>query len=103
MFYYIFLITGLILSNPSVHTLQNIKDYWLGSIWEQELEEKLYNTLNSKDEINDLSKRLQNKYLKQMKDFDKERKKWNLLNNRINFYFSLFVFLPVVFLKFKIN
>ncbi|RIB07775.1 hypothetical protein C2G38_2045714 [Gigaspora rosea] len=61
----------------NVHTLQNIKGHRLGSMREQELEKKLYTALKSKTEVNNLSKKLQDKYSKQVKDFDRERKRWN--------------------------
>ncbi|CAG8530885.1 7684_t:CDS:1 [Paraglomus brasilianum] len=44
---------------------------------EQELEKKLCTALKSKTEVNDLNEKLQNKYSKQVKDFDRERKGWN--------------------------
>src|SRR5204863_3693663 len=44
----------------NVYTLKDInnKDHWLGSAYEQELEKKLYTTLSSKAEINDLCEKL---------------------------------------------
>ncbi|RIB01729.1 hypothetical protein C2G38_2229851 [Gigaspora rosea] len=61
----------------NVYTLQNIKGHRLGSIREEELEKKLYNAIKSKAEINKLSEKLQDKYIKQMKVFDWERKGWS--------------------------
>ncbi|CAH1769994.1 516_t:CDS:1, partial [Entrophospora sp. SA101] len=62
----------------NVRTLQDInKGHRLGSMREQELEKKLYTALESKSEVNDLSEKLQNKYSKQVKNFDRERKEWN--------------------------
>ncbi|CAG8709373.1 17935_t:CDS:1, partial [Cetraspora pellucida] len=58
----------------NVYILQNIKGYHLSNMHKQELEKKLYTTLKSKTEVNNLSKKLQNKYSKQVKDFDQERK-----------------------------
>ena len=46
-------------------------------MYEEELENKLYTALKPKTEVNDLSEKLQNKYSKQVKDFDWERKGWN--------------------------
>ena len=48
----------------NVHTLWDIKGYRLGSMREQELEEKLHYTLKSKAEINDFSEKLQVTYMK---------------------------------------
>ena len=44
----------------NVYTLKDInnKDHWLSSAYEQELEKKLYTTLSSKAEINDLCEKL---------------------------------------------
>ncbi|CAG8533002.1 1781_t:CDS:2, partial [Paraglomus brasilianum] len=62
----------------NVRTLRDInKGYRLGGMREQELEKKLYTALESKTEVNDLSEKLQDKYSKQVKDFDQERKGWN--------------------------
>ncbi|CAG8563147.1 1453_t:CDS:10 [Cetraspora pellucida] len=61
----------------NVYTFQNIKDHRLGSIREEELEKKIHDAIKSKAEINKLSKKLQNKYIKQIKAFDRERKGWN--------------------------
>ena len=69
----------------NVYTLQNIKGHRLGSIREQELENKIHDAIKSKAEINNLSEKLQDKYIiiKRMKAFDRERKGWNrdLLRN----------------------
>ncbi|CAG8818843.1 27503_t:CDS:1, partial [Dentiscutata erythropus] len=46
----------------------------LGSIHEEELEKKIHDAIKSKAEINKLSEKLQDKYIKQMKAFDQERK-----------------------------
>ncbi|CAG8444240.1 3028_t:CDS:1, partial [Scutellospora calospora] len=46
----------------------------LGSIREEELEKKIHNAIKSKAEINKLREKLQNKYIKQIKAFDQERK-----------------------------
>ncbi|RIB05535.1 hypothetical protein C2G38_2280377 [Gigaspora rosea] len=56
---------------------QNIKGHRLGSIREEELEKKIHDAIKSKAEINKLSDKLQDKYIKQMKAFDRERKGWN--------------------------
>jgi predicted nucleic acid-binding Zn-ribbon protein len=62
----------------NVCTLHDInKGRRLGSIREEELEEKLKFSLKSIDETNDLSEKLLAKYSKQKKDFDRERKGWN--------------------------
>ena len=61
----------------NVCTLQNFKGHRLGSMREQELEEKLYTAIKSKAEINNISKKLQDKYIKRVKAFDRERKGWN--------------------------
>ena len=61
----------------NVYTLQNIKGHRLGSIREQELENKIHDAIKSKAEINNLSEKLQDKYIKQAKAFDRERKVWN--------------------------
>ena len=62
----------------NVRTLRDInKGHRLGSMYEEELEKKLYTALKSKTEISDLSEKLQDKYSKQVKDFDRERKGWN--------------------------
>ena len=61
----------------NVYTLQNIKGHRLGSIREQELENKIHDAIKSKAEINNLSEKLQDKYIKQIKAFDRERKRWN--------------------------
>ncbi|CAJ0836823.1 6683_t:CDS:2 [Entrophospora sp. SA101] len=62
----------------NVRTLRDInKGHRLGSMYEEELENKLYTALKSKTEVNDLSEKLQNKYSKQVKDFNWERKGWN--------------------------
>ncbi|CAG8796172.1 10989_t:CDS:1, partial [Dentiscutata erythropus] len=61
----------------NIHTLQNIKGHQLGSICEEELEKKIHDAIKSKAEINKLSEKLQDKYIKQMKAFDWERKGWN--------------------------
>ncbi|CAG8592217.1 20676_t:CDS:2 [Cetraspora pellucida] len=67
----------------NVYTFQNIKGYRLGSICEEKLEKKIHDAIKSKAEINKLSEKLQDKYIKQMKAFDRERKEWNqdLLRN----------------------
>ncbi|CAH1771233.1 2588_t:CDS:1, partial [Entrophospora sp. SA101] len=50
----------------NVRTLRDInKGHRLGSMYEEELENKLYTALKSKTEVNDLSEKLQNKYSKQ--------------------------------------
>ncbi|RIB28850.1 hypothetical protein C2G38_2156805 [Gigaspora rosea] len=61
----------------NVYILQNIKGHRLGSIREEELEKKLYDAIKSKAEINKLSEKLQDKYIKQMKAFNQERKGWS--------------------------
>src|SRR6185312_17530880 len=61
----------------NIHKLQNIKGNRLGSIREEELEKKIHDAIKSKAEINKLSEKLQDKYIKQMKAFDQERKRWN--------------------------
>ncbi|CAG8476195.1 24349_t:CDS:2 [Cetraspora pellucida] len=58
----------------NIHTLQNIKGHQLGSIREEELEKKIHDAIKFKAEINKLSEKLQDKYKKQMKAFDRERK-----------------------------
>ncbi|RIB29844.1 hypothetical protein C2G38_2154350 [Gigaspora rosea] len=63
---------------------QNIKGHRLGSIREEELEKKIHDAIKSKAEINKLSEKLQNKYIKQMKVFDQERKGWNKNSLRNN-------------------
>ena len=60
----------------NIHTLQNNKGHRLGSIREEELK-KIHDAIKSKAEINKLSEKLQDKYIKQMKAFDQERKGWN--------------------------
>ncbi|CAH1766376.1 6830_t:CDS:1 [Entrophospora sp. SA101] len=60
----------------NVYTLQNIKGHRLGSIRE-ELEKKIHDAIKSKAEINNLSEKLQDKYIKRVKAFDRERKGWN--------------------------
>ncbi|CAJ0906465.1 22452_t:CDS:1, partial [Entrophospora sp. SA101] len=47
----------------NVYTLQNIKGHRLGSIRE-ELEKKIHDAIKSKAEINNLSEKLQDKYIK---------------------------------------
>ncbi|CAG8507638.1 4413_t:CDS:1, partial [Scutellospora calospora] len=54
----------------NVYTFQNIKGHRLGSICEEELEKKIHDAIKSKAEINKLSEKLQDKYIKQMKAFD---------------------------------
>ncbi|CAJ0911886.1 14055_t:CDS:2, partial [Entrophospora sp. SA101] len=69
----------------NVRTLRDInKGHRLGSMYEEELENKLYTALKSKTEVNDLSKKLQNKYSKQVKDFDRERKQWESAFDNVN-------------------
>src|SRR6185369_6885746 len=52
------------------------KGHRLGSIREEELK-KIHDAIKSKAEINKLSEKLQDKYIKRMKAFDRERKGWN--------------------------
>ncbi|CAG8516404.1 4899_t:CDS:1 [Paraglomus brasilianum] len=64
----------------NVHTLRDIssnKGYRLGSMREQELEETLHRSLKSISELNDCNEALQSKYLKRMKAFNREKKRWN--------------------------
>ena len=61
----------------NIYTLQNIKGHRLGSIREEELEKKIHDAIKSKAEINNLSEKLQDKYIKRVKAFDQERKGWN--------------------------
>ncbi|CAG8730497.1 24321_t:CDS:2, partial [Dentiscutata erythropus] len=61
----------------NVYTIQNIKGPRLSSICEEELEKKIHDAIKSKAEINKLSEKLQDKYIKQIKAFDRERKRWN--------------------------
>ncbi|CAJ0834792.1 3557_t:CDS:2, partial [Entrophospora sp. SA101] len=69
----------------NVRTLRDInKGHRLGSMYEEELENKLYTALKSKTEVNDLSEKLQNKYSKQVKDFDRERKQWESAFDNVN-------------------
>ncbi|RIB07598.1 hypothetical protein C2G38_2045863 [Gigaspora rosea] len=63
---------------------QNIKGHRLGSIHEEGLEKKIHDAIKSKAEINKLSEKLQDKYIKQMKVFDQERKGWNRNSLRNN-------------------
>ncbi|CAG8663190.1 563_t:CDS:2 [Cetraspora pellucida] len=68
----------------NIHILQNIKGHQLGSICEEELEKKIHDAIKFKAEINKLSEKLQDKYIKQMKAFDRERKGWNQNSLRNN-------------------
>nr|CAG8541329.1 12382_t:CDS:1 [Entrophospora candida] len=74
----------------NVHTLQNTKSdtlqkgYRLGSVREEELEEKLYHTLKSKAEIKECNKKLLDKYSDQEKSFKQERKAWSLERKDLN-------------------
>jgi len=58
----------------NIHILQNIKGHRLGSIHEEELKKKIHDAIKSKTEINNLSEKLQDKYIKRVKAFDQERK-----------------------------
>ncbi len=58
----------------NIYTLQNIKGHRLGSIHEEELKKKIHDAIKSKAEINNLSEKLQDKYIKRVKAFDQERK-----------------------------
>ena len=58
----------------NIYTLQNIKGHRLGSIHEEELKKKIHDAIKSKTEINNLSEKLQDKYIKRVKAFDQERK-----------------------------
>ena len=48
-----------------------------GSMYEEELKEKLHQALELKAKINNLVEKLQDKYSGQVKAFDQERKNWN--------------------------
>ncbi|CAH1766933.1 10673_t:CDS:1 [Entrophospora sp. SA101] len=64
----------------NVHTLQDIssnKGHRLGSMREQELEESLHHSLKSISELNDGNEALRSKYMKRVKAFDQEKKRWN--------------------------
>ncbi|KAF0532737.1 hypothetical protein F8M41_011026 [Gigaspora margarita] len=64
----------------NIHTLRDIssnKGYRLGSMREQELEETLHRSLKSISELNDSNESLQSQYLKRVKAFDREKKRWN--------------------------
>ncbi|RGB21758.1 hypothetical protein C1646_777309 [Rhizophagus diaphanus] len=64
----------------NVHTLNDIKDreggsykkpgYWLGSVYEQELEKKIRSITEFNSEINDLSEKLVDKYNEREKEFE---------------------------------
>ena len=55
----------------NVYTLKDIKnrEHWLGSAYEQELEKKLRSVTEFNFEINDLSKKVVNKYNEREKEF----------------------------------
>ena len=60
-----FLIKYLLFNMTNVRTLRDInKGHRLGSMYEEELENKLYTALKPKTEVNDLSEKLQYKYSK---------------------------------------
>jgi len=62
----------------NVRTLQDInKEHRLGSMREQKLEESLHRSLKFISELNDCNEELQSKYSKRVKDFDRERKRWD--------------------------
>ena len=62
----------------NIYTLRDFnKGHCLGSMREQELEESLHHSLKSISELNNCNEALQSKYLKQVKAFNRERKKWN--------------------------